>query len=76
MPNQISQFFVLSSRGDRILTREYRQDIVQNSDLIFFRHVRALENPAYSMNIAPLGNGVQQQQDRIVKPAFVCTAEA
>jgi len=68
MPNQISQFFVLSSRGDRILTREYRQDIVQNSDLIFFRHVRALENPAYSANVAP--SPTLTNQDELVKPAF------
>lgn len=41
--SRISQFFVLSSRGDRILTRDYRHDIVENSEMIFFREVKSLE---------------------------------
>ncbi|KAL0476885.1 AP-4 complex subunit mu-1 [Acrasis kona] len=36
----ISQFFILSPRGDKIITRDYRNDIVRGTEDIFFRYVK------------------------------------
>jgi len=33
----ISQFFILNSRGDKIISKDYRSDISQGSEEIFFR---------------------------------------
>ena len=35
----LSQFFILSPRGDTIIKREYRHDVPQNSPEIFFRKI-------------------------------------
>jgi len=36
----ISQFFILSARGDTIINRDFRQDLVKNTPEIFFRNVK------------------------------------
>ena len=36
MAAQISQIFILNLRGDRIVARDYRSDIVRNADEVFF----------------------------------------
>ena len=33
----ISQFFILSPRGDKLVFKDYRQDVVKNADEIFYR---------------------------------------
>ncbi|KAG2388971.1 hypothetical protein C9374_014371 [Naegleria lovaniensis] len=38
----ISQFFILSLRGDKIIARDYRYDIVKGSEEIFFRKIKSL----------------------------------
>jgi AP-4 complex subunit mu-1 len=35
----ISQFFVLSRRGDTIIIRDYRGDIIKNTPELFYRRV-------------------------------------
>eukprot|EP01006_Ploeotia_vitrea_P066629 TRINITY_DN95382_c0_g1_i1.p1 TRINITY_DN95382_c0_g1~~TRINITY_DN95382_c0_g1_i1.p1 ORF type:complete len:457 (-),score=22.93 TRINITY_DN95382_c0_g1_i1:47-1417(-) len=37
MTGVVSQFYILSPRGDKIINKDYRYDIVANSDEIFFR---------------------------------------
>jgi AP-4 complex subunit mu-1 len=39
----ISQLFVLSERGDLIVMKDYRSDLVRNTPELFFRHVRSSE---------------------------------
>ena len=39
----LSQFFILSPRGDTIIKREYRHDVPQNSPEIFFRKIKFWE---------------------------------
>ena len=41
----ISQLFVLSPRGDKIITKEYRNDIVRGTDEIFFRKYKFWDGP-------------------------------
>jgi AP-4 complex subunit mu-1 len=36
----ISQLFILSSRGDKIVFKDYRQDVPRNADETFFRHTK------------------------------------
>eukprot|EP00672_Neobodo_designis_P024546 CAMPEP_0174832628 /NCGR_PEP_ID=MMETSP1114-20130205/3772_1 /TAXON_ID=312471 /ORGANISM="Neobodo designis, Strain CCAP 1951/1" /LENGTH=465 /DNA_ID=CAMNT_0016066489 /DNA_START=62 /DNA_END=1459 /DNA_ORIENTATION=- len=36
----ISQIFVLSPRGDKIVFKDYRQDVPRNADEVFFRHTK------------------------------------
>jgi len=36
----ISQFFILSARGDTIINRDFRHDLVKNTPEIFFRQVK------------------------------------
>ena len=38
--NPISSFFILSPRGDTIVTREYRGDVPKGAAETFFRKVR------------------------------------
>lgn len=42
----ISQFFVLSARGDTIINRDFRQDLVKNTPEIFFRNVKLAKGDA------------------------------
>jgi AP-4 complex subunit mu-1 len=35
----ISQFFILSSRGDIIINRDFRSDLIKNTPELFFRNV-------------------------------------
>jgi AP-4 complex subunit mu-1 len=42
----ISQFFVLSARGDTIINRDFRQDLVKNTPEIFFREVKLFQGEA------------------------------
>jgi len=42
----ISQFFVLSARGDTIINRDFRQDLVKNTPEIFFRNVKLYKGDA------------------------------
>ncbi|KAL9644835.1 hypothetical protein ABK040_005317 [Willaertia magna] len=39
----VSQLFVLSSRGDRVIARDYRTDIGRGSEEIFFRYVKSVK---------------------------------
>ena len=39
----LSQFFILSPRGDTSIKREYRHDVPQNSPEIFFRKIKFWE---------------------------------
>lgn len=41
----ISQIFVLSARGDKIVFKDYRQDVPRNADEIFFRHTKFWGTP-------------------------------
>jgi AP-4 complex subunit mu-1 len=41
----ISQLFILSSRGDKIVYKDYRQDVPRNSDETFFRHTKFWGTP-------------------------------
>lgn len=36
----ISQIFILSSRGDTIINRDYRSDLIKNTPELFFRQVK------------------------------------
>jgi hypothetical protein len=36
----LSQFFILSLRGDPIISRDYRHDVTRDSAEIFFRHLK------------------------------------
>lgn len=38
-----SQFFILSKRGDSIVLRDYRGDIIKNTPELFFRHVKSVK---------------------------------
>mmetsp|Transcript_1746 Transcript_1746/g.1617 ORF Transcript_1746/g.1617 Transcript_1746/m.1617 type:complete len:84 (-) Transcript_1746:30-281(-) len=42
----ISQFFVLSARGDCIINRDYRHDLIKNTPEIFFRNVKTDKSDA------------------------------
>jgi len=42
----ISQFFILSARGDTIINRDFRQDLIKNTPEIFFRNVKLQSNDA------------------------------
>jgi len=42
----ISQFFILSARGDTIINRDFRQDLVKNTPEIFFREVKLFQGEA------------------------------
>lgn len=46
----ISQFFVLSSRGDRIISRDYRSDIASGTEDMFMRHISRFPNEQPSFN--------------------------
>jgi AP-4 complex subunit mu-1 len=39
----ISQFFILSARGDNLIFRDFRSDLSKNSPSIFFREVKTAE---------------------------------
>ena len=41
----ISQFYVLSQRGDTIITRDFRGDVAKGSAEIFFRKVSLESDP-------------------------------
>eukprot|EP00755_Sulcionema_specki_P010846 Sspe_Gene.7173::Locus_2428_Transcript_1_1_Confidence_1.000_Length_1561::g.7173::m.7173/K12402/AP4M1; AP-4 complex subunit mu-1 len=41
----ISQLFILSPRGDKIIAKDYRSDIVRGTDEIFFRKYRFWDGP-------------------------------
>ena len=41
----ISQLFVLSPRGDKIIAKDYRNDIVRGTDEIFFRKYKFWDGP-------------------------------
>jgi AP-4 complex subunit mu-1 len=36
----ISQFFILSARGDTLIVRDFRHDLIRNTPEIFYRHVK------------------------------------
>ena len=40
----ISQFFVLSARGDSIITKDFRGDIPRDSVETFFRRIKQVKN--------------------------------
>eukprot|EP01015_Nassula_variabilis_P022449 TRINITY_DN4128_c0_g1_i1.p1 TRINITY_DN4128_c0_g1~~TRINITY_DN4128_c0_g1_i1.p1 ORF type:complete len:447 (+),score=45.18 TRINITY_DN4128_c0_g1_i1:65-1405(+) len=42
----LSQFFVLSARGDTIINRDFRSDLIKNTPEIFFRHVKSFKGDA------------------------------
>jgi len=42
----ISQFFILSARGDTIINRDFRHDLVKNTPEIFFREVKLYKGEA------------------------------
>lgn len=42
----ISQFFILSARGDIIINRDFRSDLVKNTHELFYRHVNLAQGDA------------------------------
>lgn len=42
-----TQFFILSLRGDTIISRDYRGDIAKGSPEAFFRHVKTIKTDAH-----------------------------
>jgi AP-4 complex subunit mu-1 len=42
----ISQFFVLSTRGDTIINRDFRSDLIKNTPEVFFRNVKLWKGDA------------------------------
>lgn len=38
--NMISQLFILSERGDTIINRDFRSDLIKNTPELFFREVK------------------------------------
>lgn len=49
----VSQVFILSARGDKIVFKDYRQDVPRNADEVFFRKVKFWDG---AMHQAPLGD--------------------
>jgi AP-4 complex subunit mu-1 len=49
----ISQIFILSSRGDKLVFKDYRQDVPRNSDEAFFRKFKFWDGTNHQ---APLGD--------------------
>lgn len=49
----ISQIFVLSPRGDKLVFKDYRQDVVRNSDEVFFRKFKFWDGKDHQ---APIGD--------------------
>ncbi|EFC42571.1 predicted protein [Naegleria gruberi] len=43
----ISQFYILSTRGDKIIARDYRYDIVKGSEEIFFRKIKSMDSEGF-----------------------------
>jgi AP-4 complex subunit mu-1 len=42
----ISQLFILSARGDTIINRDFRSDLIKNTPEIFFRNVKLYKGDA------------------------------
>ena len=38
--NMISQIFILSARGDSIINRDFRSDLIKNTPELFYRRVK------------------------------------
>ena len=46
----ISQIFILSNRGDKLLKRDFRMEIAQNQEEIFFQSLLTTEAPIFEKN--------------------------
>jgi hypothetical protein len=44
----ISQIFILSKRGDKLLKRDFRMDIAQNQEEIFFQSLLTIDTPIFT----------------------------
>jgi hypothetical protein len=42
--NPVSNFYIMSPRGDTIVSKEFRGDIAKGAAEVFFRKVRATES--------------------------------
>lgn len=77
MTKMISQFFVLSQRGDNIVFRDYRGDVPKGSTEIFFRKVKFWKEDGEE-EAPPVFNvdGVNYFHVKIVGLLFVATTRA
>ncbi|XP_075516854.1 AP-4 complex subunit mu-like isoform X2 [Primulina tabacum] len=71
----ISQFFVLSQRGDNIVFRDYRGDVQKGSAEIFFRKVKFWKEDGKEEEAPPVFNldGVNYFHVKVVGLLFVAT---
>lgn len=77
----VSQLYILSSRGDKLAFKDYRHDVPANSDEIFFRKFKFWDS---KLNQAPYGDcppfftekGIQFCFVRRRSLLFVCTTVA
>ena len=42
----LSQIFILSARGDTIINRDFRSDLIKNTPELFFRNVKMYQGDA------------------------------
>lgn len=64
----ISQVFLLSSRGDKLVFKDYRQDVPRNSDEIFFRKLKFWDGTCHQ---APTGDCPPFFSEKGIQFAFV-----
>lgn len=75
----ISQLFILSSRGDKLAFKDFREDVAKNSDEVFYRNYKSWDG---KLNQAPRGdcppffivNGIQFCYVRRRQLLFVSTS--
>lgn len=74
----ISQFFVLSQRGDNIVFRDYRGEVPKGSAEIFFRKVKFWEGEEAEEEAPPVFNadGVNYIHVKVAGLLFVATTRA
>ena len=69
----ISQFFVLSLRGDIIITREYRYDVPKTSTETFFRKVKFWGTEGEDAPPTFHADGVNYFHVKVIRCPSLCT---